>query len=1421
MISAHSVTCRAPSLTALACRTAGAVLLALLTPLALPAFTPAAEANHRVETPTAIRISVTPRTVREDAGSKTVTVTAAFPAGSNAISRNTDVTVTVGVARNRASDATRPRWPGADYTTAGADFVRRPFGDRLTVTIPAGRTSGSATFTLTPTDNDVAEWVEHIWLRGKARGFGPLHGALARLTIIDDDQSVAVSATHPDPLTEADLNGARLTLDLGAARWARDLRPGHFTLSNAVPGLSVWRVDRVGVHAPVLTLAHDGSDLAADAQLTVTVAAAATSHTASLTTPAVTVRALRAPDAPANVRATPDLRSRTPGQVAVTWDPVADADGYKVQWKSGSQSYDAGRQNVVVGGATAAGAIRRLTSGTAYTVRVLATRAAAPDSAPSAEASVCAGVAVPAAPTGLRAVGGSRFGGTRNDIRFDWDDAPAAGFKHYEVGTRTLPSGAWTHLANLGNRMGGTDITAGPNEDRELRVRTVNTCDIAGPWSHTTVYRPTQAAAPSVSTDGVRAESGAVRLAWTAPASQARITGYAYRHKLSSAGNDGWTLVEVNDPAARSAKITGLTDNESYDYQVRADHAGRLGWFSGSTTKTFFAPPSAPLLLSTRDTTEDAISFGWAEPSNWGAAFNMILMTGRDYRYEWKPSTATGWEGREFNSNTRSVTVTGLSPGTTYDFRVRAKNRDRDGAFATTIQGTTDPPGTTDPAPVEPAFALGTLDPAAVPEGGAATYTVTLTVRPTRDVPINIASDNTDVTVSPSSLTFTPSNWDTAQTVTVRADEDADAADEAATLTHSDGVNVFVHAVEYDRVSAELAVTVADNDAPGVRVGTLSSAAVPEGGSATWTVALEAQPTAKVVVDVRSDNADVTVYPSALDFSPTDWDMPRTVTVTAAEDGDSLDDVAALTHAVRDAESAGEYADVSAVLDVTVADNDVRELVLGTLAPVPEGGATTYTARLSVRPSADVTVEIASDNRDVAAAPASLTFTPSNWNRARTVTVSAAQDGDTADDVATLTHRIVDAASAPEYRAVADARLAVTVEDDDTSAQRLIRIAPTTVSEGDGTVDIEVIIDLGERFSQYYAVWAEPAPSTRSTFQREGYVRPGEAWDFSGGHLPDGQGPSIRFTTGPDGVFTHRLRLVLNDDTEPEFDEAVLVRFAMATVPHGRLTFDETLHATLTIADNDGPQARQGETSPNRTAGVTVSAADPLTVAEGGSSSYTVVLDAEPTGDVVIAMTSDNADVTAEPASLTFTAENWQTAQVVTVSAAQDGDAADDAATLSHAASGADGYAGIAVASVNVAVADDDAAGVTVSKTELSLEEGGEATYTVVLDTQPVSDVDIVMSSSHGVTVQPASLTFTPENWDTARTVTVSAPQDDNVADEEATVIHSIGVSPGSAYAGVVVPPVTVSVTDDDAATSQAQRPPWTLRLVREDRPFT
>ena len=80
----------------------------------------------------------------------------------------------------------------------------------------------------------------------------------------------------------------------------------------------------------------------------------------------------------------------------------------------------------------------------------------------------------------------------------------------------------------------------------------------------------------------------------------------------------------------------------------------------------------------------------------------------------------------------------------------------------------------------------------------------------------------------------------------------------------------------------------------------------------------------------------------------------------------------------------------------------------------------------------------------------------------------------------------------------------------------------------------------------------------------------------------------------------------------------------------------------------------------------------------------------------------------------------------------------------------------MAVAGVAVTVADDAAAGVSVSAT-LSVAEGGSAAYTVVLDALPSGNVviGVTISGSPDVTVDRATLTFSPSNWDTAQTVTV------------------------------------------------------------------
>ena len=73
-------------------------------------------------------------------------------------------------------------------------------------------------------------------------------------------------------------------------------------------------------------------------------------------------------------------------QLVVTWTAVDTATGYTVQWTSGGQGYNTGdRQATVTPGSTTSHTIEGLANGTAYTVRVIATRTDATDGPPSAE----------------------------------------------------------------------------------------------------------------------------------------------------------------------------------------------------------------------------------------------------------------------------------------------------------------------------------------------------------------------------------------------------------------------------------------------------------------------------------------------------------------------------------------------------------------------------------------------------------------------------------------------------------------------------------------------------------------------------------------------------------------------------------------------------------------------------------------------------------------------------------------------------------------------------------------------------------------------------------------------------------------------------------------------------------------------------
>ena len=98
-------------------------------------------------------------------------------------------------------------------------------------------------------------------------------------------------------------------------------------------------------------------------------------------------------------------------------------------------------------------------------------------------------------------------------------------------------------------------------------------------------------------------------------------------------------------------------------------------------------------------------------------------------------------------------------------------------------------------------------------------------------------------------------------------------------------------------------------------------------------------------------------------------------------------------------------------------------------------------------------------------------------------------------------------------------------------------------------------------------------------------------------------------------------------------------------------------------------------------------------------------LNTQPSGDVMVAISSDNTDVTVDPASLTFGTTTWSAAQTVTVSAAEDYDALQDTATVTHDPSGAD-YDSVSNADLPITVPENDSLGVTVSPRSLTVSRG-------------------------------------------------------------------------------------------------------------------
>ena len=247
----------------------------------------------------------------------------------------------------------------------------------------------------------------------------------------------------------------------------------------------------------------------------------------------------------------------------------------------------------------------------------------------------------------------------------------------------------------------------------------------------------------------------------------------------------------------------------------------------------------------------------------------------------------------------------------------------------------------------------------------------------------------------------------------------------------------------------------------------------------------------------------------------------------------------------------------------------------------------------------------------------------------------------------------------------------------------------------------------------------------------------------------------------------------ITDDDVDEVDETIVLSASGTGL--------NVTGVTVTITDDD-------------TAGVSLGSTSAVSVVEGSTVMYAVVLESQPTGDVTVTATSGSMDKATVSAAVTFTTSNWSAAQSFTVSGVDAG-----TSEITHAATSTDPNYQIGVIGA-VAVTVDNAPGVTLGSSTVSVVEGATVSYSVVLDTKPTGDVTVTATSgSMDKATVSAAVTFTTSNWSAAQSFTVTGD-----AAGSATVTHA-ATSADSDYGN--------GLDVDDVVVTVKKPPPSTLTL--------
>ena len=635
---------------------------------------------------------------------------------------------------------------------------------------------------------------------------------------------------------------------------------------------------------------------------------------------------------------------------------------------------------------------------------------------------------------------------------------------------------------------------------------------------------------------------------------------------------------------------------------------------------------------------------------------------------------------------------------------------------------------------VEPGYTNYGL-PLSVTEGASNDiFGFVLSDQPSSTVIINLTvTPTSQFTVSPNSFSFSNSNWNSTQSVTIRAIDDV----------LLDGTVTGELILQFDPSSDDCFeglgpinynVSVIDNETAGYIlspiIGTLIES---DTTNAQFTVILSTQPINDVIIDfINSDTTEKTLNVSSIIFSNLTWNVTQTIFLSSVDDflldGDQT---SSITTKINNSSDTGFIGLANQTISVVTQDNDTGDFSLGTISGnlIEDSlNQVSFTVELTAVPTSNVIIDFSSgDITEVDIGTSSVTFSPGNWNVPIQVFLNSVDDFIFDGNQTSIISASVSSSSDSSFTAATSKTINVITEDNDIPGYTLSPVVGTLTENSAITAEFLIILDAAP--SSDVIINLSNGDSSEVIINQNNVTFTSNNWNVS-----------------------QTIILFSKDDFIIDGSQTSSITASVDTFSDSNFISLETQTVSVVTFDNDS-------------AGVKINILDNLTSESGETGTFEVLLEAIPSNDVIIDLSSSNLlEGTIINSSITFTSLNWNIPQIILVTGVDDtpplSDGAIDFKILTGNVSSSDlnfnALVDSSIEDVNMINQDNDAPGITVTllNNDFTTSESGKyVTVQFSLLSKPLGgasvSIPLSLSGTSGeMILSKNSITILDTNWD-------------------------------------------------------------------------